>query len=428
MAQELGIRMKRKLVITFISLFVTTLSWSQTCDISGVTSSMICAGKTVNSVSGTAACMSASTVTDVDLTDKVSQVVQIVAADTGGITAGTVTLTGTDAAHFRLDPIKFVSRKGNDLSYIAKDGEPAIFSVVKIGNLSSSLSAKLKYTEGSAATKEIALSADPANTALKLWLNVSTLSFSDLGNAGDDVDSSGTLTNGDRIANWADLTGNATLVNTTDNQKPKYITGAISTDTPALHFDGSNDILVTAGNIAGVDFDISDKFTIFLVAHGGGTDNSNGGYAVGTLDGTDWRGWSIRFLPYTAQSQIMLRDSWADWCQRAFEDGDQDGGYSIITATFSGTNTTNTNASGLGYYLDGENRGTNNGNVGSMTTSVGGHSFSVGALANNARPFKGYISEVIVFSDELSSADRQHYECYLAGKYGVTRGINNSCP
>ena len=419
----------KNLIFTFIISALSLTVEASTCTISGATSAMICAGETVSGVSGTAACMSATSVSSIDLSDKISQVVEIVASDTSGIAAGSVTISGTDAASFRLDPIKYTERNGSELTFFSKDGESAKFSVVKIANLSSSLSATLEYTNGYNDVREIEIVTSPASTFLEFWLNASTLTYSDLGNAGDDVDSSGDLSHGDRIANWTDLTGTSSVTNSTDAQKPKYVKQAFSTDSPGLYFDGANDLLTTAANVVGVDFDKNQKFTVLIVAHGAGTDNPNGGYAVGNINTVDWRGWTIRFLPYTAQSQIQLRATWADWAHRFIPDGEQDGGYSIITATFAGTNTTNTNSTGLGYYLDGENRGTSSADVGTMSgTTVSGGVFGVGALTNVQRGFKGIISEILIFSDELSAADRNHYECYLGGKYGVTRAINNSCP
>ena len=105
-------------------------------------------------------------------------------------------------------------------------------------------------------------------------------------------------------------------------------------------------------------------------------------------------------------------------------------GYNAVTNNTSQTvdslcimGATNTNTTtGLTQYMNGNAFAGNNG------TTISAKGVTIGALINNMWSWEGYISEILIYSDVLSTTDRQSVEGYLAWKWGINTSLPSSHP
>ena len=358
----------------------------------------------------------------------------ITVASATDFTAGTLSLTGGDSADFRLTPILNTFKDGDNLKFLAKNGAPAKFAISKVANFTSALSTTLTYTYADGTTDTSSVTAAISDTNLLTWHNASLLGYSDI-IVGDDLDASGTLSEGDRISSWPDLLGLADLVQATDGNKPIYREDPLGKGYGGLFFDGNTDVMTTVANVAALDFAHTQPVTIFVVAMGfwggvGGFDGMIIGTRNATGDNGTVPGWQIHYQGgssgVTAGPMYRIKDGitngnriWVGGTETALA-----GGSMLIIADNNGGGT----HAGLDFWVNGRSEKTSNGSFATVSNAISGNVFAVGARPDGAANYRGLINEVIIFDEELSNTRRNLYECYLAGKWGIKAAIDLNCP
>ena len=228
-----------------------------------------------------------------------------------------------------------------------------------------------------------------SRTGLEVWLKADAEAFNDAGSTA--------ATNGQQIQEWHDQSGfdRDTEQITSDNQ-PTFTTNVINHN-PALDFDATDDLLAFK-----TAFDAGSNFEFFTVVK---PDSSS---PVGIFDGGP--GHSDVFRNHAAGEfeieandpglSLGLSDTQAHLLHF---DVDQPGNLS------------------MDYFLDGLQVGsTVSGSTATEVNWPSGTPANLGAISGGSGGyFDGKIAEIILYSTELSSADRAKIQSYLGIKYGI---------
>ncbi|HEY5750469.1 MAG TPA: T9SS type A sorting domain-containing protein [Chryseolinea sp.] len=234
-------------------------------------------------------------------------------------------------------------------------------------------------------------------------------------NAGVYVDNGVTLAaNGQTVQFWRDQSTSANHATTAvAGNRPTYVTNVINGN-PALRF--TLDHFLDAGSVSGIGG--TQSFYIFLVFN-------QSAYSPGTP--TDNAGTFIIDRPSDTNSLTSFKVVNTDkYCYQRRDDGRLNAG-GPVTATPVATdafgiadyfrNYVSAASSTEGIYLNGRLDVSQAGPTTSMTgppIRIGRHALGVNLGLN------GYFSEIAVYNANLTSAQRQRIESYLALKYGIT--------
>lgn len=212
---------------------------------------------------------------------------------------------------------------------------------------------------------------------LELWLDAGS-GVSDGG--------AGPIEDGDAVESWTGRGPNAGVASqSTVAKRPEYKTGIIN-GKPVVRFDGVDDLLThTFGS------SLSQANTIFVVG------NINGAGPEYFIDGLDG---SNRHIIYRSGG------NWFIFSGANVSGGTSDANKHIFTAVFNGASSS--------LRVDGAS--VLSGNAGAH--SVGG--LTIGANNSESILLDGDIAELIVYSDSLTTDERDQVEEYLSGKYGIS--------
>ncbi len=200
-------------------------------------------------------------------------------------------------------------------------------------------------------------------------------------------------TNGSLVTAWNDLSGNNRNFVTNGDAAPSLVAGAINGHS-AVRFNGGTTSLSFAGSV--------NAQTVFIV-------NTSSGISP---DGV-W-GW------YGHDNGIRLANN-SNWLGQPNGGGDGNdfangtgGNTYITTATIFDANTTNFGSAGTPHIL------TAYGNATYDNTGIGRY-------YSGGRFWSGDIGEILVYSTQLSNADRQSVEQYLSAEW-FSSTVNNLLP
>lgn len=222
-----------------------------------------------------------------------------------------------------------------------------------------------------------------------------------------EADAGVTTING-RVSAWEDQAlalGGANDATNTGGTGPVLVANGIN-GLPTLNFDGSNEFLQVAGNVA---FDI-DTFTWIIVTQYTRNTAStqtllNSAYSTGagTSSGELWGTKTGKGDPFAYARNIS-------------GSSDSSGGLGldtpvILSAVWAGDDT-------LTQWISGKKNTTRTG----LDAAPSGHvSTQIGKPANvSSSFFNGNISEVLIYDRALSGAERQQVEVFLGDKYGIS--------
>lgn len=221
------------------------------------------------------------------------------------------------------------------------------------------------------------------------------------------------LADGAAIATWPDQSGkgnNATQATTAN--KPTYKTGILN-GRPVVRFDGGD--WLSGGDI--LDFDYTDKFTIFVVHKNtaGAGDQS----LMGKLDSASpFQGWELAYTPDTKIAAGVVSD-WTTNNALWLEYNTTLTSNHIVTMRYNGN--ANPGTGDLDLWRDGVALALSaTVKNGLSATSVNAIPFTVGARNNGAaNKITGDIAEIVIYNRALSDSERQQVERYLSQKYGI---------
>jgi len=226
----------------------------------------------------------------------------------------------------------------------------------------------------------------------------------------------GTIANNEGVGTWADQSGNGyNITQTTDTDRPVYKATGGAGSKPALQFDGSDDYMTSTAHFWG-----SDDITIFVVGKWASATRNVSEAVIGKGTGSgDKRNWQF-YGGNTAESYFIRLN--------AFKDGAATNvtNYTTDTEDKSATNklyaATSNGAGTYTLYVDGS--------VVATTRSVGGTGDDTIFNDNTAGSRIGInlggtlfsqmtISEIIVYSRAITTAQRVAIETYLNKKYDL---------
>ncbi|MBT6438450.1 MAG: hypothetical protein HOK72_02015, partial [Flavobacteriales bacterium] len=219
----------------------------------------------------------------------------------------------------------------------------------------------------------------------------------------------GITQDGNGINTWADQSGEGNnFTQGTNNEKPDFV-GSYANYNPAVQFDGDRHNMETA---TGLITATSTDLNVFVV----GRNNSGGdGWPVFILGQTNGINWDNGGYGITASNSGANITGWVDeWDRNVVSTPWQDEPQAIIEGSYDGSNV----RLFFNSELEGSDNYTNNVGDGGMNTYLGGE--------NTSYNLNGFISEVIVYDDNITYANKQKINTYLAIKYGITLSGNTN--
>jgi hypothetical protein len=225
----------------------------------------------------------------------------------------------------------------------------------------------------------------------------------------------GVATDWQGVGEWKDLSGNGHHVTqATNGARPTYRASEGPNGKPTLVFDGTNDFLATSSHLWESDditcfavyrLDLTTRGAEILFARGGGTTANQFQHVLGTASGSTNR-WDTYENTGVASTRKSRAGNWVKTTN-----------WELITLDFEPT-------ANLNLYLNStlSNGGSPSGS--GAGANIGDHSRNLTLGANNSEATPtGYmqakLSELIIYSRFLTTAERQAIENYLNKKYNI---------
>ena len=223
---------------------------------------------------------------------------------------------------------------------------------------------------------------------LVAWFDASAESF-------NDDDAVGTAT--DQSGNGNDA------VQTTEAKKPTYKTGILGGNA-VFRFDGSADVLVTAGGVLSAN--TADFSAFFVVANYTASSNNNRPWSVGY----DVSGGAIEMVSYGFDS-TSVHSIRFDGAARTFSQADTDPSLIGVLRDTAFTEAIVARFNGSEVLAEGTDSTDNT--LGNSRVSMGG---SKGGSEQN---FGGDVGEMVIYESFVSGGDITSLETYLNDKWSV---------
>jgi hypothetical protein len=219
----------------------------------------------------------------------------------------------------------------------------------------------------------------------------------------DATDASTITLNGTTVSQWRDKSGgNRHMAQDTAADQPEYLTSEIGGKAAVKHAASPLNRLFTASFMDVFADDTNLLVTIFAVVRGGGTGTNN--LTIGEIANQNGFGWYLRFANQsffnagaTATARISGVVDATAFQTAAIYAGRRSGG--TMNQWFNGSLVAGSRTDATG---------------GIRTT--GNHLFGISGT-NITMSY----SEIIIYNRDLSTAERDRVQSYLARKYGVTR-------
>jgi hypothetical protein len=226
-----------------------------------------------------------------------------------------------------------------------------------------------------------------------------------------------TISNFQGVGEWKDLSGNGHhTTQTTNGARPQYQATGGPNSRPALSFDGTNDILYSSNHFWG-----SDDLTVFVVGSYSTRNEIEVIASKGSTTGNNLQ-WFVAGGTTGAMSINTGRQLRAynlgTLAQRAWNDGNKSVTSEITTFLSTSVGVANIYANGAAQNVTQHNFSGGDGTIfdsSAAPLTIGGGDFAAGG----ANFIQAIISEIIVYSRALTTAERQAIENYLNKKYNL---------
>jgi hypothetical protein len=237
--------------------------------------------------------------------------------------------------------------------------------------------------------------------SLFYWFDAGQGVFDSVGN---------TISNFQGVGEWKDLSGNGHhTTQTTNGQRPQYLSTGGANSRPAMYFDGTNDWLASAAHL----WESADISAFIVHAYNNATRGSFENMFAkfqATTNKRQFRLMGTNTAPF--DNRFSLWDSGTISPRKDYNLlQSKSTTYNLLSFTFlspdllaykNGNLTATISQSGIIFDTDAP--------------------FSIGAgnvLSTPSEIFQGYISEIIIYSRALTTAERQAIENYLNKKYNL---------
>jgi hypothetical protein len=227
----------------------------------------------------------------------------------------------------------------------------------------------------------------------------------------------GVTTNNSKVTQWNDLSGNGHNATQSDTSKaPTFEATGGPNSRPTLYFDGTNDFLASATHLWE-----SDDLTVFMVMRFNDA-TRNVTESIGSKNNNN--NTRLQFA-FQGRSGPAAPNSYNMWLIKSrdggtanrvdYRDGVKQSTYRLLVWGGSGTSVT--------LHLNGTSQTITRVASGTGDDTIFDTSESVLILGGNTNPpteyLQGYISEIIIYSRALTTAERQAIENYLNKKYNL---------
>lgn len=220
--------------------------------------------------------------------------------------------------------------------------------------------------------------------------------------------SSLTLTNGDNVGTWIDISNSQSFINTTGSPNPPEFATGVVNGLPVVRFDGANSERLVLNPVANM---ATDEISVIIVMRENSIESSGSGilsYATGS------GGASNAYLLLNNSSGILK--TYVNNSNSG--SGDISGGFKIVASHWSAA------AGRVIQSIDGSQVSSTSNSSATITAGgsfvIGGEQDAVdGSYASN-QDLDGDIAEIIIFSNELGDAEKTIIENYLSEKYAIS--------
>ena len=244
---------------------------------------------------------------------------------------------------------------------------------------------------------------DTIESNLKFWFDASNI----------DAESNATLTDGDAISRWRDLSGNGfDATQGTASRQPTIINNT-QNGMSGVNFPGAaNNGLLTSGT----SDEVIGDFAMIVVAK---IDTSQDMHTIAgkTLDGFgNWENYTDWSLIYRTSNGNLSGSVTAS----SYATG-RSATYNVIPSERFYILTMNYDESSIQLYVDGVL-------IEDNTTSFTlghNHDFVIGFSHNASRVFKGEILEIITFDQDLNANELMNIHYYLSSKWGLESTVDS---
>lgn len=216
----------------------------------------------------------------------------------------------------------------------------------------------------------------------------------------------GAIATDEGVGQWNDLSGNGHHVTPGSTAKPIYKATGGPGSKPTLQFNGLNtDYLVSSNHFWG-----SDYITVFGVIKWNDAGRDAAEYLCQKTGSGDTRQWRVLGNNNVNGNDITLQifQSGTLASSRVARDSDKRSAWTLVSVTHNGT------SSGTSIFLDASSRSISYSGTGDGTIyNTSSAQLLIGQV------LLGSISEIIVFSRALTTAERTAIENYLNKKYDL---------
>lgn len=261
-------------------------------------------------------------------------------------------------------------------------------------------------------------------SSLELWLDANDLTT--LFTSSDCTTTTG-LANNAAIGCWKDKSKNSNnAIHATPANRPLLLTSSINSK-PALDFNGTNHYLTITNHAS---LDIINDFTIFTVVQ---PDVVNTPSRQGIFYKSEAPDVADEYCQYCISlgnyNDTSTNKLWFQYYGPTYASPDYLDGNQIISATtpyLASASVSSGNTPNIIFYINGENSPNSiikdvNNRTGEQIIIGANNEYdlfdSTSYIENN---FNGKISEILFFSKELSTSEREYVEQYLGYKWGIT--------
>lgn len=216
----------------------------------------------------------------------------------------------------------------------------------------------------------------------------------------------GAIATDEGVGTWADLSGNGyDVTQATNGARPVYKATGGPGSKPTIQFDGSNDFLASAAHWWG-----SDDLTVFVVTKFGNATRVVNDRVLGkAITTTNQRQWFV-FAGSSGSYRITLLTSTNGTAQAQAEGASKSTTWKVHAITSTGSND-------AAFYEDGNTTTSTSTSSAILDSSI--PELYIGTTGGLVSYFQGSISEIIVYSRALTTAERQAIETYLNRKYDL---------
>ena len=225
-----------------------------------------------------------------------------------------------------------------------------------------------------------------------------------------DGNDSGTMTLSSNIVSaWADKSGNSYVFNSAqlsalpaNNFSPLYVSNKIN-GLGSLYFDGSNDYMFVN---SGMGLASATQYTAFIILSPVYLNASQVAFGM-------------QATPSGGTYEILGYWSTLDTFTVGF-----DGGVVLVNTTSRSDNrsiihSVVRNGTSANAYLNGFQYATNTTVASTVNSGVARLGIGANTYVNGSAPYKGYISEIIIYNRALSNTERYQVQNYLANKWRI---------